>query len=264
MQRRLLISGTLGLLIICSASLRTIADDPIFIWPADVVPGVTSSFGEWRSGHIHAGVDVKTWGRIGVPMLAVDDGYVQRVRTSPWGYGKALYLILSDGRMAVYAHLDRFAEQLEDLVWEHQNTGGRYSVDVWLQEDEYPIKAGDIIAYSGDTGSGAPHLHFELRDKNNVPVNPLLHGLRIDDYTAPIPQFLLFRPTGSESRVEGDVRVRRFGIIPKRGGGYRLRNRPEIEGSFGIAIAAYDQMDGLASCRRVWWHRLLRSGTDPG
>lgn len=245
MQRCLLISGTLGLLIICSASLNTIADDPIFIWPADAVPGVTSSFGEWRSGHIHAGVDVKTWGRIGVPMLAVGDGYVQRIRTSPWGYGKALYLILSDGRIVVYAHLDRFAEQLEDIVWEHQNTEGRYSVDFWLQEDEYPVKVGDIIAYSGDTGSGAPHLHFELRDKNNVPVNPLLHGLRIDDNTAPIPQFLLFRPTGSESRVEWDVQVRRFGIIPKRGGGYRLRNRPEIEGSFCIAIAAYDLMDGV-------------------
>ncbi len=245
MLRRLLISGNLGLLIICSASLRTIADDPILIWPADVVPGMTSSFGEWRSGHIHAGMDVKTWGRIGVPMLAVDDGYVQRVRTSPWGYGKALNVILSDGRIAVYAHLERFTEQLENLVWERQNAEGQYSVDIWLQEDEYPVRVGDIIAYSGDTGTGAPHLHFELRDKNNAPVNPLLHGFRIDDSKAPIPQFLLFRPTGSESRLEGDVRVRRFGIILQPGGGYMLRNRPEIEGSFGIAVAAYDQMDGV-------------------
>jgi len=245
MQRRLLISGTLGILILCSASLHTIADDPIFIWPADAVHGVTSSFGEYRSGHIHAGVDVKTWGRIGVPMLSVGDGYVQRLRTSPWGYGKALYIVMSDGRIVVYAHLEGFAEQLEDIVWEHQNTAGRYSVDIWLQEDEYPVKVGDVIAYSGDTGSGAPHLHFELRDRNNVPINPLLHGLRIDDTSAPIPQFLLFRPVGSESRVEWDVQVRRFGIIPKRGGGYMLRNRPEIEGSFGISMAAYDQMDGV-------------------
>lgn len=237
--------GALVILLLCLSPLRSIGEDPSFVWPARIEPAMTSSFGEWRSGHIHAGVDVKTWGRIGVPLLAVADGYVQRVRTSPWGYGKVFYLALSNGTTAVYGHVDRFTTQLDDLVWAQQCEEGHYSVDIWLKEGEYPVRRGDTVAYSGDTGTAAPHLHFELRDENNIPLNPLLHGLSVDDSIPPVPQFLLIRPVGSDSRVEGDVKVRRFGVSPLRSGGYRLRGRPEIEGNIGISVAAYDRMDGV-------------------
>ncbi len=182
-------------------------------WPARVELGVTSSFGEWRPGHVHAGTDVKTWGRIGVPLLAVEDGYIERIRTSPWGYGKAVYLRLNDGRLAVYGHMDRFTPEVEDLVVDAQLAGMRYTVDIWPEARTLPVQRGEIVGYSGTTGSSAPHLHFELRDTQNRPVNPLRNGLEIPDTTPPVVQFLLFRPVGPESRVEKDIRVRRFGPV---------------------------------------------------
>ncbi|MFC1628445.1 peptidoglycan DD-metalloendopeptidase family protein [Gemmatimonadota bacterium] len=214
-------------------------------WPASVEKGVTSSFGEWRPGHVHAGTDVKTWGRIGVPLLAVEDGYIQRVRTSPWGYGKAVYLKLDDGRLAVYAHMDRFTPEIEDLIVDAQLVELHYSVDIWPEPDVNRVKRGDIIGYSGTTGSSAPHLHFELRDVQNRPINPLRSGLQVPDTTPPVIQFLIFRPVGPESRVEKDIQVRRFGLTPAGGRTYRLRGRPEVEGTIAIGAAAYDQMDGV-------------------
>ncbi|MFO7767551.1 MAG: M23 family metallopeptidase, partial [bacterium] len=205
---------------------------------------MTSSFGEFRPGHIHAGLDVKTWGRIGVPMLAVSDGWIRRVRTSPWGYGKALYLQLLDGRTAVYAHLDRFTDGLEERVWAQQVRAGRYSVDVWFEEGVFPVSSGDVVAFSGQTGTSAPHLHFELRDDRNAPLNPLRNGLRVEDTLPPVITYLVVRPVGAGSRVEGDIRVRRFGRRV-RGDAYLLQGRPEIEGEAALALAAYDRMDGV-------------------
>ena len=60
-------------------------------WPLAAPKALTSTFGEYRPGRFHAGLDIKTWGKEGYPILAVDDGYVWRVRTSPWGYGRAIY-----------------------------------------------------------------------------------------------------------------------------------------------------------------------------
>lgn len=242
---RIIQSGFITLLILLITATAASGQGQVLEWPARVEKGVTSSFGEWRPGHVHAGTDVKTWGRIGVPLLAVDAGYIQRVRTSPWGYGKSVYLKMHDGRVAVYAHMDRFTPEIEDLIVDAQLVELRYSVDIWPEAEAYPVERGDIIGYSGTTGSSAPHLHFELRDALNRPVNPLRNGLQVPDTTPPVIQFLIFRPVGPESRVEKDIRVRRFGLIPAGGRSYRLRGRPEVEGTIAIGVAAYDQMDGV-------------------
>ena len=77
-------------------------------WPMPIAPALSSSFGESRTTAFHAGIDIKTWGRTGYEVQAIDDGHIERVRTSPWGYGRAVYQRLSDGRIAVYAHLEAF------------------------------------------------------------------------------------------------------------------------------------------------------------
>ncbi len=214
-------------------------------WPARTQKGVTSAFGDWRPGHVHAGIDVKTWGQVGVPILAVADGCIRQVRVSPFGYGKALYLQLNDGRTAVYGHLDRFTPEIDDLVIDRQLSELAYSVGLWFERDRFPISAGDVIAYSGTTASTAPHLHFELRDTENNPINPLTAGLAIEDTIPPVISYILIRPVGPESRLEGDVRVRRFGVRSAGGRAYRLRGRPEIAGRAAFAVSAYDMMDGV-------------------
>ena len=40
------------------------------------------------------------------------------------------------------------------------------------------VKKGDIIGYSGSTGIGTPHLHFEIRNANEQPLNPLAFILK--------------------------------------------------------------------------------------
>ena len=73
-------------------------------------------FGDFRPGRYHAGFDLRTGGEEGWPVVAVGDGYVMRASTSYFGYGRALYLRLDDGRIAVYGHLQKFGPQVTKRV----------------------------------------------------------------------------------------------------------------------------------------------------
>ena len=99
--KRLLVAGA----VVLAAGPASAASEPPLLWPLDLDPALSSTFGETRSSAFHAGIDLKTWGRTGREVRAVAAGHVMRVRTSPWGYGRALYQKLSDGRIVVYAHL---------------------------------------------------------------------------------------------------------------------------------------------------------------
>jgi len=157
--------------------------EPGYIWPLTIKPALSSTFGETRSTAFHAGIDVKTWGKTGYPVQAIADGHIMRVRTSPWGYGRAVYQRLADDRIAVYAHLESFASPLAARVWEAQVDKGQYTVDLWFKPDEIPIRQGQVIAHTGQSGAGPPHLHLELRSPDNVPINPLTCGYSVEDAT---------------------------------------------------------------------------------
>ena len=129
-------------------------------WPLDIKPALSSSFGESRTSSFHMGIDLKTWGRTGYVVRAVSDGFIERVRTSPWGYGRAVYLRLNDGRLAVYGHLEKFGEFLKDRVVNAQNETGLYSVDLWFHKEEFKVNSGAIIGFTGESGAGTPHLPF--------------------------------------------------------------------------------------------------------
>src|SRR5690606_9127249 len=118
---------------------------------------LTSSFGEYRAGRYHMAIDLRT-GPSPQPVRAAADGYVSRVRCSPYGYGKAVYVQLADGNTAVYAHLSVFAPALRDYVRRAQHERRAYIVDLYPEPNRFPIKQGEIIAHSGQTGIGAPHL----------------------------------------------------------------------------------------------------------
>ena len=173
-------------------------------WPLDLPPELTSSFGEYRTGRYHAGIDLRTGG-IGLPVYAAADGYVSRVRCSPWGYGKAVYLHLEDGNTAVYAHLDDYYDALRAFVHREQHRQQSYTIDVTLSPGQFPVARGQLIAKSGDTGIGAPHLHYELRDGVQRPLNPRALGIDWPDSSAPQVRQILVAPLGPDATVNGDV-----------------------------------------------------------
>ena len=129
--------------------------------------GISSSFGEYRTNHLHAGFDFSTGGRNGVPLLAVADGEVRMVKITHRGYGRALYLTHADGFLSVYAHLQAFSEAVEKRISPAlARTPYPGTVDL---DPPVAVKAGEVVAYSGESGEGFPHLHFELR-QDNAPV----------------------------------------------------------------------------------------------
>jgi hypothetical protein len=142
-------------------------------WPTDAGRLMTSSFCEFRPRHYHAAIDIKTWGRTGYKIFAISDGYVIRARVSAFGYGKALYLKLADGNITVYAHLERFWPALEQYMDNIRKKEKQYRVDLNFLPNQFPVKRGQILGYTGKSGIGVPHLHFEMRNPQNEPVNPL-------------------------------------------------------------------------------------------
>lgn len=213
-----------------------------------IAPALSSSFGESRTTAFHAGIDIKTWGRTGYEVRAIDDGYIERVRTSPWGYGRAVYQRLSDGRMAVYAHLEAFVGPALQRVRAAQQESMRYSIDLWFKEGEIPVRRGEVIARSGESGAGPPHLHLELRDRDNIPINPLLGDYAIDDATPPVLKRLALVPLGRYSRVDG--RAEPFSVAlrwdePSRS--FAASDTVQVRGRIGVAVLVWDRAEAAAN-----------------
>ena len=232
------------LLLVVAPGLSASAQEVPLIWPLRLAPALSSTFGESRSRAFHAGIDLKTWGETGHPVQALADGYIWRVRTSPWGYGRALYQKLADGRTVVYAHLERFAAPVAERVAQAQKQRGRYSVDLHFEAGEIPVLGGAVIAWSGESGAGPPHLHLELRDADNVALNLLLHGFAIADTIAPTLQRVAITPHGRTAQVEGghDPYVLRLGWQPDRGEFVGERT-VQVRSPVSISALMYDRAD---------------------
>lgn len=163
MQRILITALAVWLAYTADAQTR---DTTRYVFPVRNVAGhFAANFGEIRTGHFHAGVDIKTDGAEGKPLVATADGYISRVVVTTYGYGKALYLTLADGTTAVYGHLQRFRNDIAECVRAERYRKQSNDVDLWFTSDRWPVKQGEVIGYSGNSGSSmGPHLHFELRE----------------------------------------------------------------------------------------------------
>ncbi len=226
--------------------MRVQAEEMKYLWPMTIDPALTSSFGEYRSGHFHSGIDVKVWGQMDLPCVAVADGWVSRVKVSPSGYGKALYLTLADGRQAVYAHLERFAPEVEEFVQKLQHQNVDFDLDYYFTEPQaFHFKRGEVVAHQGRSGTRHPHLHFEIRDPLERPMNPLNFGFTKTDKVPPTPSAVAIIPLDGKSTVEKDWQPRIYSLpVQEQDGVYRPRDPIGITGRVGISVKAFDRANG--------------------
>src|ERR1051326_2356721 len=133
--------------------------------PLDIPIQLVSNFGELRSNHFHMGLDIRTQGRENLPVRAAEDGYVSRIKIEKGGYGNAIYILHPNGYTTLYAHLNSFYPSLSAYIKKKQYREESWEQDFDLPANLFPVKKGQLIALSGNTGaSGGPHLHFEIRD----------------------------------------------------------------------------------------------------
>jgi hypothetical protein len=226
-------------------------------WPMDAEPALTSTFGEYRGGRLHAAIDLKTWGKEGFPVVAVEEGYVWRVRTSPWGYGRAVYVQLKDGRFAIWAHLSGFSDVIEQYVKEEQDRRETYSVNLYFRADQLPVKKGDVVGYSGSTGIGVPHLHFELRDGDHRPLNPLTHGFDIKDTTPPTISAIGVVPLNAHSLVNGTSYPQAFDVVwHGKKKQFVCADTLVASGQIGMGMRVYDRADASALTNKLAPYKL--------
>jgi murein DD-endopeptidase MepM/ murein hydrolase activator NlpD len=119
---------------------------PTFRWP--VRGRVISAFGPRPSGQQNDGINVAV--PEGTPIKAAEDGVVAYAGNELKSYGNLVLVRHSNGYVTAYAHAGEILVKRDD-----------------------PVKRGQVIAKSGQTGSvAAPQMHFEIR-KGSTPVDPM-------------------------------------------------------------------------------------------
>lgn len=212
--------------------------------PMDIPMVLSGTFGELRSNHFHSGLDIKTQQKTGIPVYAAADGVVSRIKVSHYGYGKALYISHPNGYTSVYAHVKEFCPEIESYIKKRQYEKEDFEIEVFPTAEELKVSKGELIAYSGNTGgSGGPHLHFELRDKNERPMNPFIFGIDVNDTKEPQVRRIMAYPLGPDSHINGSDAPLELRLTKKPSGNYVTENI-KAKGSIGFGVTTNDQQNG--------------------
>lgn len=212
--------------------------------PLEIPLVLSGTFGELRSNHFHSGLDIKTQQKTGLAVLATADGVVSRIKVSHYGYGKALYIQHPNGYTSVYAHLQAFSPEIEAYVKKKQYQKEDFQIELFPKSDELVVTKGSLIAYSGNTGgSGGPHLHFELRDRNARPMNPFLFGIDVPDTRRPIINRVMAYPIAEGSQINGSQNPVELRLTKKDNGLY-IAEKIKATGTIGFGISTVDKQDG--------------------
>ena len=219
-------------------------DSLTYCSPFDFPLLLSANFGELRPNHFHNGLDIKTKGSVGHPIKCIADGYVIRARVQHGGYGQAIYVAHPNGQTSVYGHIIRFAPQVEKRIRSYQYKHEAFICDLSFAPEEFPVKQGQIIAWSGNEGaSGGPHLHLELRKTDTDEyLNPMPYYKKwLKDTKAPVASHMALYPVEGRGVVEGSSRRKKL-----------LRSNAAAQvihawGEVYAGISAYDLMDNTSN-----------------
>ncbi len=213
--------------------------------PVGIPIHLSASFGELRPSHFHSGIDIRTQGQIEKNIYAIADGYISRISVSPFGYGKALYITHPNGYVSVYAHLNSFAGKTADYTKDIQHKTRRFGINTYLPEGRIPVKKGQLIALSGNTGgSGGPHLHFEIRDaETEEPINPMLFNFKIKDDLAPNIMDIFIFPLDKKSSINGKNEMKQLKASGANGKFKVNAGNIKLNGKIGFGIRTRDKIN---------------------
>lgn len=230
--------------------------------PLDIPILLSGTFGELRGDHFHSGLDIKTQSREGLKVYSAYQGYVSRIKISHGGYGKALYITHPNGYTTVYGHLKKFSPTIEKYIKSRQYKKESFTIQVYPSASDLIIKKGELIAYSGNTGSShGAHLHYEIRKtKGAIPHNPMLFGIEVKDTQKPIVKGVYIYPISEESQINQSDTVVQTNLKQHNLGSFTAEP-VQAFGKIGIGINTYDKQDGSYNWNGVYNIKLLSNGT---
>jgi len=225
-----------------------------FYPPLDIPLFLSGNFGELRADHFHSGVDFKTQGVTGKKVYSVDEGYVSRIKIQTQGYGNSIYITHPGGITSVYGHLERYSDSIANYVRAYQYQNKTHTLDIYPDKNFIKVKKGEIIAYSGNTGSsGGPHLHFELRGTSSQhPLNVLLYGFNVKDNIPPQLFGLYVYPR--DEKQTGKQTEPKVLSLKKTNGSYRLSSGDTItlRGNVGFGLETSDFLNDVSNSCGVY------------
>jgi hypothetical protein len=218
-----------------------------FLFPIN--PGqqnfLAGGMGEMRPDHFHAGLDIKTQGKENLPVLASAEGYIWKVAVMTHGYGNVIFIKHPNGFVTVYGHLKEFSEPLASFVRQKRLEKHSFEIKLDLEPNQFPVVRGQTIAMSGNTGgSVGPHLHFEIRDKYDNLMNPLLFGFNeIIDNLSPVFRQITIVPLSINTRIDGEFARKTFFAKQQADGKFLIPQTITIIGEIGLEMDAVDKMN---------------------
>lgn len=207
---------------------------------------LSGGMGDLRPNHFHAGLDIRTGGREGLDVHAAADGYVSRIAVFTGGYGNVVFIKHPNGLTTVYGHLKALKDTLGVFLREQQYEKKTFEIDLRPQPGQFPVKQGDVVAASGNTGgSGGPHLHFEIRDAKDNLINPLLYGFsEIQDNVPPYFERIALKTMTPTSRINGEYQRVSYAPTRQSDGSYIITKPITASGLVGLEVLAYDKTSG--------------------
>lgn len=246
------ILGFLLLFIPVAALAQATIPQDYFRSPVNFEISLSGNFGELRSNHFHSGLDIRTNYTQGHPIYATADGYISRINVAHFGYGKALYIQHPNGYTTVYGHLQRFAGDIAEYTKKNQYRRESYEMEVYPDAKLLPVKKGDLIAYSGNTGgSGGPHLHYEIRDANQRPMNPLLFGYKVADTRKPSIEKLRIYAISEDAHLDHQDNNKDLRLTQQADGSY-LAESIEALGTVGFGVTAFDRLNSVENKNGIY------------